>query len=207
VRVGGAQEVFTQTSYIKAGTTAFLKLGLDAADYTFKTDVYADAQLSLLLGSKSSDCSVDKDYWSELSVLIDAAIQGSAGITFTSNHAPKIDSVSVQLNTALDIAASLKVVASDIDAGSKLHYFWTGFCLDGTVEGSSTLNISVATALKALAKGGDHHIYVVVQDELGASVSKSIDLALNLNVGLGLGLGLGAGMAVALRMMAMRHRG
>lgn len=187
------QVVSTHSSYIKGGATALLQLGLSADEYTFKADVYADAQLTVLLGSKSTDCSVDHDHSSELSLYVDASIQGSAGITFSSNHAPKIDKVSVQLNASLNVAALIKIDASDLDSGSKLHYFWSGFCLDGTVEGSSSLVISVDTALKALLKGGDHFITVIVQDELGATAHTSIDLGINLNVGLGLGLGLGSG--------------
>ncbi|MEO5731729.1 MAG: hypothetical protein ABI134_20500 [Byssovorax sp.] len=187
-----AKEVFTQSLQIEGGTTAFLQLGLDSDDYTFKADVFADVEQTISLGSSSTDCSVESGHMSEISLVINTEVKGSVGIDFSSNDAPLIDDVSVKLNTSLDIAALIHVNASDTD-GKNLHYFWTGFCIDGTIEGSASLEISVDVALAALAKGGDHTITVIVQDELGATAHVSIDVELDLDVDVGVGVDTNTG--------------
>jgi hypothetical protein len=185
-----AKEVFTKSVQIEGGTTAFLQLALDSADYTFTVDAFADIEQTISLGSSSTDCSVKDGHMSEISLVINTEVKGSAGISINSNEAPLIDDVSVKLNTSVDVAASIHVAASDSD-GKSLHYFWTGFGIDGTIEGSATLTISVDAALAAVAKGGDHKIIVIVQDELGASAHASIDVSLDLGAHVGAGADTG----------------
>lgn len=184
------KEVYTQSLNIKGGATTLLQLGLDSDDYTIKADVYADVEQTIVIGTSSTDCSVKDGHMSEISLVINTEIKGSVGISINANDAPLIGNVAVKLNTAADIAATIHVDASDSD-GKNLHYFWSGFCIDGTIEGSATLDISVDLALAALAKGGDHKITVVVQDELGATAHASIDLKLDLGVDVGVGTDTG----------------
>jgi hypothetical protein len=171
------EEIFQQSFQVKGGSTTFLQLDVPASEYTFQVDAFADVEQTTSIGTSSSDASVDTEHMTEISLVINTEIKGSGGIQISSNEAPTIGDFSAKTNVSVDIAAEIHVDASDSDSKS-LHYFWTGFGIDGTIEGSSTLTISAAAA--AADKGGDHHVTVIVQDELGASAHASLNVSLDL---------------------------
>jgi hypothetical protein len=197
------EEVFQQSFQVKGGSTTFLQLDMPTAGYTFQVDAFADAEQTIAIGTSSTDADVESGHMTEISLVINTEVKGSGSINLTKNEAPMIDDLSVKLNTSVGIAAEIHVAASDSDS-KNLHYFWTGFGIDGTIEGTSTLTIS---SQAAASDKGDHKVTVIVQDELGASAHASIDVGASSGTVNGTGTGTSTDDSASIQLCLELHAG
>ncbi len=184
----------TQTITISGDKPGVLDLSLDASSYKLHIDTYADAAKTQLVASGNATADLIAGQTTEIHLVASGQGQnGSTGsITATVDVAPQINSVDVK-NEA-DGSISINVSASDHENGS-LTYFWSGFGVDGAVQGSSTLTLSASALASALASvnasgsgsasgsvNDTQNLTIVVQDSGGASTQATIKLDLSLSL-------------------------
>jgi len=167
---GSTSETLTATSVASGEIT-----------YVFSVQAY-NAAHTVLQGSGSLTASLAVATTTDLKLATAIAASGSAQVQGQASVAPSIVGFEVDLpgqgslsgTTQGDVLAAVHVDALSSVQGD-LSFFWSGFGIQGAVEGSSTVDLSAAAAAQAT---GPAVVRVVVQDALGDTAEASVTLDL-----------------------------
>lgn len=159
---------------VAAGATTRLALTLPAAAYTFKATAYSDAAETIAIGESEGKALVSAAEQTEVKLVVEADGQGGAGkLTVTTHVAPKITAVQLSLADNGDAAVHVSATSAD---GSALHFYYSGFGVQGTVAGSADLTLS---AMAAAAQGKGGALAIVVADDSGSAANARIDFGVS----------------------------
>jgi len=180
--VASGEIMATHTASLTAGSAALVDLQLPAGTYVFAVQAY-DAAHTVLIGSGSLTASLAIATTTDLKLATAIAASGSAQVQGSAGVAPSIVGFEVDLpgqgslsgTTQGDVLAAVHVDALSSVQG-ELSFYWSGFGIQGAVEGSSTVDLSAAAAAQAT---GPAVVRVVVQDALGDTAEASVTLDLS----------------------------
>lgn len=179
--VASGEIMVTHTASLTAGSATLVDLQLPAGTYVFSVQAY-NAAHTVLQGSGSLTASLAVATTTDLKLATAIAASGSAQVQGQASVAPSIVGFEVDLpgqgslsgTTQGDVLAAVHVDALSSVQGD-LSFFWSGFGIQGAVEGSSTVDLSAAAAAQAT---GPAVVRVVVQDALGDTAEASVTLDL-----------------------------
>ena len=165
---------------VAAGGTSVIDLGVAAASYTFSVKAFGDAGHTHLLGGSTVHADLTVGEVTEISLTANTTSgTGQSVLRAAVNAAPRIDNVDVKVDgSGASASASISVDAKDPDGG-QLTFFWSGFGIQGSVQGDSTLNLSAAMAASAASSPLVHAasspvVHVVVEDSGGATAQADV---------------------------------
>ncbi|APR85442.1 Hypothetical protein A7982_10791 [Minicystis rosea] len=173
-----AEVVIDQVINVDAGDSVVLEQTLDAASYTLHLDAFADESHTDVLASGDAHLDLQANLATEIFLAADTDGDASAqtGVSVSVHDVPTIDDVVVHHSTGsitIDVSAATA-------GGGELTYFWSGFGLEATVQGSASLTIPAIPAA-VLGIDGETTIHLVVQNADGATVAVDIDLSASVN--------------------------
>jgi hypothetical protein len=166
---------------VKAGEPVVLDLSLPPSTYSFHVDAFADGSEQTELGSGTAQAQLKAGLTTDVMLIASVDASGSAQVDSQVNIAPEIDSIDVQTSANGSAAGSVGAALAQVHVnavdpeGGTLSYFWSGFGIDGAVQGSSTIALS-ATAAAGFSEAPVVH--VIVQDSAGATTAGSVTVSL-----------------------------
>ncbi|MFO0758762.1 MAG: hypothetical protein U0359_19885 [Byssovorax sp.] len=175
-----AQIRLTRSVSLAAGAVTTLSIDLPPSSYTFHVEAFADASETTSLGSGDARAVLAAGEATEIKLAAqveESGGDGSATIEASADIAPTIDGVDVTfggsgaLGASADATALVQVKAHDPD-GDALVYLWSGYGIEGVVQGGSSILIHGGAAID-----GDAKVYVVVQDAQGATTTTAVVLS------------------------------
>jgi hypothetical protein len=157
---------------VAAGATSMLDLGVAPASYTIQVQAFSDTDHTKLLGTGSAKADLAADSVTEINLTANTTgAKGGSVITLGVDAAPRIEKVGVTVSgSGATASAAIHVDAQDPDGG-ELTFFWSGLGIDGSLQGTSTLNVSAASASTS---DGPLMVHVIVQDSGGATAQADV---------------------------------
>jgi hypothetical protein len=175
-----AAVVLDKTVEVQENSASVVDLSLPPASYTFTAGALGGASGGASLGSESAQITLAGGALTQINVNAAMANGGaSAQVQIGVDVAPVIKGIAVQAGAAQGEpgpTVQINVDASDA-AGGALRFFWSGAGLQGAVEGSSSLTLSVAALTAAAAFPGQPVVHVVVQDAQGTCADADVTLS------------------------------
>jgi hypothetical protein len=164
-----ADVVLDKTVTVDAGSASILNVTLDPAHYTFTASVLGSAG-DVAIAEGSTNATLAGGQTTQVTFAAETDASGAAHVLAGADTVPQIDGVSVHVvDGSAGPTAEIKV---DATCGQGMTYFWSGDGIQGSVQGSETIEIPEA-AIKAIAHPVVH---VVVQDAHGAAAAADIPL-------------------------------
>jgi hypothetical protein len=166
-----------KTFALLAGTVSVIDLTLPAATYTFSASL-ADASAGAEIGKGSAVARLSTGATTQIQLSATPGAQGAGAVKVTVGEVPKIGGVDVRLDGSGPGAAVVVKVDASSPSGSALGYFWSGACITGVVQGSSTLTLSAAGLAAEAKSAAAPIVHVVVQDATGVATSADVVLTM-----------------------------